>query len=220
MSNLKFAILGTGFWSRFQLAGWYELAGVECMALYNRTRLKAEQLAEEFDVPSVYDDAEALLANEQLDFVDIITDVDTHARFVHLAAAHGLPVICQKPMAPDLDTARDMVEACERAGVPLMIHENWRWQHPIRQFKRVLDEGDVGQPFRAHILYANSFPVFENQPFLKELEQFILTDIGSHNSGRGALFVRRRALALLPDDARQPRHSGRGRGDGDDGDGL
>ena len=180
MNNLRFAILGTGFWSRFQLAGWQELAGVECVALCDRTRAKAERLAAEFGVPAVYDDAAALLASEQLDFVDIITDVETHSRFVHLAAEHGLPVICQKPMAPDLETARAMVQACERAGVPLLIHENWRWQQPIRQLKRALVESGVGQPFRAHILYANSFPVFENQPFLKELEHFILTDIGSH----------------------------------------
>ncbi len=33
--NLRFAILGTGFWARYQLAGWRELAGVECVALYN-----------------------------------------------------------------------------------------------------------------------------------------------------------------------------------------
>lgn len=45
MSNLRFAMLGTGFWSRFQLAAWHELNGVECVALYNRTRGKAEALA-------------------------------------------------------------------------------------------------------------------------------------------------------------------------------
>jgi predicted dehydrogenase len=73
-----------------------------------------------------------------------------------------------------------MVEGCRRAGVQLLINENWRWQYPIRNFKRILDEGNIGRPFRARVHYANSFPVFDNQPFLKELDQFILTDIGSH----------------------------------------
>ena len=180
MTPLRFAIFGTGFWSRFQLAGWLELAGVECVALYNRTRAKAEALAREFHVPAVYDDAEELLRTESPDFIDVITSVETHSRFVHLAATHRVPVICQKPMAPDLATAQEMVAACQAAGVPFMIHENWRWQHPIRQLKKALQESDVGKPFRAHILYANSFPVFDNQPFLKELEELILTDIGSH----------------------------------------
>ncbi len=180
MDNLRFAIFGTGFWAQFQLAGWLEVGGVECVACYNRTVSKAEALAERFGVPAVYGDAEELLRNEEVDFIDIITDVDTHAPFVELAAKYGKPVICQKPMAPDLTTARRMVAICREAGVPLMIHENWRWQYPIRQFGEILHSGVAGKPFRAHVVYANSFPVFDNQPFLKELEQFILTDIGSH----------------------------------------
>jgi predicted dehydrogenase len=180
MTNLRFAIFGTGFWSRFQLAAWRELPGVECVALYNRTRAKAEALARDFGVPAVYDDAEELLRREQLDFIDIITDVDTHSQFVYMAAAHGMPVICQKPMGPSLATAEAMVATCRAAGVPLFIHENFRWQTAIRQVKRVLDEGQIGRPFRARLDFISGFPVFANQPFLAELEQFIITDIGSH----------------------------------------
>jgi D-apiose dehydrogenase len=180
MSNLRFAIFGTGFWSRFQLAAWRELAGVECVALYNRTRAKAEALAHEFGVPAVYDDPEELLRNERLDFIDVITDVDTHSRFVHMAAARRLPVICQKPMAPTYAEAERMVVVCREAGVPYFVHENWRWQTPIRQLKSVLDSGQIGRPFRARIAMVSGFPVFANQPFLRELEQFVLTDMGSH----------------------------------------
>lgn len=180
MKELRFAILGTGFWSQYQLAGWNELPGARCVALYNRTRAKAEKLAARFRIPAVYDDARKLLSTEQLDFIDIITDVDTHPLFVALAAEAKLPVICQKPMAPTLSQARMMLESCKSAGVPLAIHENWRWQTPIRELKAVLESGSIGKVFRARIDYCNSFPVFENQPFLKELQQFILTDIGSH----------------------------------------
>lgn len=183
MSDLRFAILGTGFWSRYQLAAWRELNGAECVALYNRTRAKAERLAQECGVPAVpavYDDAERLLREQELDFVDIITDVDTHAQFVKLAATHGVAVICQKPMAPALGIAEAMVTACRHAGVPFYVHENWRWQTPLRELKRVLLAGRIGRPFRARLQFVCSFPVFVNQPFLKELDQFILTDIGSH----------------------------------------
>jgi len=69
---------------------------------------------------------------------------------------------------------------CRDAGVPFLVHENWRWQTPIRQLKRVLDEGRIGHPFRARIDMLSGFPVFANQPFLRELEQFILTDVGTH----------------------------------------
>lgn len=180
MNELRFAILGTGFWSRPQLAAWREVPGARCVALCNRTRSKAEALAREFGVPAIYDDAEEMLRRERLDFLDIITDVGTHRRFVLLAAEHRVPVICQKPMAPTLAEAEEMVAACERAGVPFFIHENWRWQAPLRELKRALASGAIGRPFRARIDFVCSFPVFENQPFLRELEQFILTDIGSH----------------------------------------
>ncbi len=177
---MRFAIFGTGFWSRFQLAAWQELEGVECVALYNRTKSKADVLAEEFGVPAVYDDPEKLLSNEHIDFIDIITAVETHADFVKRAASQQIPVICQKPMATSLQEAQDMVVHCHNAAVEFYIHENWRWQRPIRQLRDVLLSETIGKPFRAHIYYGNSFPVVDNQPFLKRLEKFIISDMGSH----------------------------------------
>jgi predicted dehydrogenase len=173
-------MFGAGFWARYQLAGWRELAGAECVALYNRTLSKAEALAREFDIPSIYNDPEELLEKEKLDFVDIVTDVDHHESFMKMAAARKLPVICQKPMAPTLRIAEEMVQSCQEMGVPLMINENWRWQTPLRELKRVLLSGEIGQPFRARIDMISGFPVFRNQPFLGDLEQFILMDLGSH----------------------------------------
>lgn len=180
MSVLRFAILGTGFWARYQLAAWQEVKGAQCVALYNRTIAKAEKLAREFGVPTVYGDAAELIRCVKPDFLDIITDVGTHRQFVELAAVHRTPVICQKPLAPTLADARRMVEAARTADVPLLVHENWRWQRPLRELKNVLSSGTIGRVFRARVVYSNSFPVFDNQPFLKELEQFILTDIGTH----------------------------------------
>src|SRR5580765_3858042 len=133
MKDLRFAIIGTGFWARYQLAAWGEVRGAKCVALYNRTLSRAEALAREFSVPAVYDDAEQLLQREKPDFLDIITDADTHSRFVHLAAAYKTPVICQKPLAPSVAEAEKMMAACAAENVPLSVHENWRWQRPIRE---------------------------------------------------------------------------------------
>lgn len=180
MAPLRFALFGTGFWSRFQLHGWNEVGGVECVALYNRTVSKAHQMAADFGIAGVYDSPEALLDNEQIDFVDICTAVETHAPLTKLAAARGLDVVCQKPLATSLEEAEDMLRVCQGAGVKLIVNENFRFQTPFRQLKQMLDSGSIGQPFRARLQFVNSFPVFDNQPFLKELDQFILTDVGSH----------------------------------------
>ncbi len=178
--NLRFAIVGAGFWSQFQLAGWLEAGGCECVAVCDRELGRAEALAERFGVPRVYADVEELLRREEIDFLDIVTTPDTHPQLVLLAAEGGVPVVCQKPMAPSLGEAERMVEACRKADVPFYVNENWRWQRPMRELKRVLDSGAVGTPFRARIDMISGFPVFRNQPFLAELEQFIITDLGSH----------------------------------------
>jgi predicted dehydrogenase len=151
MADLRFAIFGTGFWARYQLAAWRELKGAQCVALYNRTVAKAQALAGELGVAAVYGDPEELLRREKPDFIDIITDVSTHSQFVHLAAAHRIPVICQKPMAPTLAEAERMVVVCREAGVPFFVHENWRWQTPIRTLKGLLEEGRIGRVFRGRV---------------------------------------------------------------------
>ncbi len=181
MSNLKFAIFGTGFWSQFQLGAWNELKGVECVALCNRTKSKAEELAKRFEVPRVYDDPDELFKNEDLDFIDIITDVDTHYKFVKMGVDYGLKnIICQKPMAPDFETAKKMMALTREAGINFYIHENYRWERPLRRFKEILDSGIIGKPFKARVTFNSGYPVFDNQPFLAELDKFILTDMGSH----------------------------------------
>lgn len=180
MKKTRFAIIGTGFWSRFQLAGWLELPNVECVALYNRTRSKAEALAREFGIERVYDDVEAMLDTERIDFVDIITGEQTHETFTRMAAQRGIPVVCQKPFAPDPESARRMIAVCRESGVPLLINENFRWQTGFRAIKEIIDSGEIGSPWRARLVFNSSFPVFQNQPFLKELERFLLMDVGVH----------------------------------------
>lgn len=181
MEKLKFAVLGCGFWSRFQIGAWSELDGVELVAVYNRTVSKAENIASSFNVPHTYNNPEDLFAKEKLDFVDIITDVDTHAQFVEMAVRKGIKhIICQKPMAPDFATAKRMVRICNDSGAELYIHENYRWQAPVRRFKEIVNSGVIGKPFKARVSFLSGFPVFDNQPFLKELDHFILTDMGSH----------------------------------------
>jgi len=182
MPDLNFAVMGTGFWANYQIPAWFEVGGVQLVALYNRTVAKAEQVAHKFNVPRVYADPEEMLQKEQLDFVDIITEVPAHAPLVLLAAKYKVPVICQKPMAPDYETAQQMVQACREAGIPFFVHENFRYQTPLRAFKEVLGEGHIGQPVRARIQFVHGMEefVWENQPMLKKLERFALADLGSH----------------------------------------
>jgi predicted dehydrogenase len=181
MKKLKGAVFGCGFWSQFQVGGWTELNGVEIVALYNRTLAKAQGIGEMFGIRNVYSDPVKLLEEHpEVDFIDIITDVDTHPLFVELGALHGRDVICQKPMAPSLDLARSMVSVCREHGVRYYLHENYRWQPQFRRVKEIISSGIIGSPFRCLSWFNTAFPLFETQPFLAQLEQFALTDQGSH----------------------------------------
>src|SRR5687767_3529976 len=103
--TIRIAIIGCGSWANYQVPAWLELEGVEIVALYNRTLKKARDLGLKYNILKIYDDAEKMLAEVKPDVVDIITDVETHDQFITLAALAGIPVICQKPMAPALPTA-------------------------------------------------------------------------------------------------------------------
>jgi D-apiose dehydrogenase len=180
MTPLRIAVIGCGFWSRFQIPAWHEIEGVRCVAACDVDAERSRNVAARFNIPEHYTDPITLLRNVRPDAVDIITSPATHAPLVESLASQNLPIICQKPMATDLATAERMVRLCVEQNIPFFVHENWRWQHPIRELKRALDAGKIGSPFRARLDFNTSFPVFENQPLLRKLPELILADLGVH----------------------------------------
>ena len=191
MANLRCAIFGTGFWSLYQIPAWHEVGGVDIVACYNRTVSRAESVAQRFGIPRVYGNPEELLQNEELDFIDIITEVPAHEPLVLLAARYKVPVICQKPMAASYESARRMVDACKEAGVPFFVHENYRWQAPVRAAKRMVDEGRIGRIFRGRFQFFHELPEFawQNQPLLKQLQKLVIADQGSHQLDLARFFM-------------------------------
>jgi len=141
---------------------------------------KAKEFADKFGIAKYYNQANELLIREQLDLVDIITNPESHAELVMLAADHGIPVICQKPMATDWLTAVRMVDYCKSKNVPFYIHENFRWQAALQRVKQILDDGITGKTFKARIYFNTSFPVLSFQPNLALLPEMIIADLGVH----------------------------------------
>lgn len=180
MEDLKVAMAGAGFWARYQLAAWDEVPGVRVVGVCDRDRAKAARLAAERGVAAVYDDAEEMIARERPDLLDVVTSVPGHAPLVRLAASRGVAVLCQKPMAADLDECEALVAECRRAGVGFAVHENWRWQAPLRHVGELIAGGAIGEVFRARIDMISGFDVFANQPGLRDDERFILADLGCH----------------------------------------
>lgn len=177
--SARIGIVGAGFWARFQAAAWGEVPGAELVAIADADVARAQTLAAAHALEAYASVAELLVA-ARLDVVDVIAPPAAHFEIVEAAATAGLAVVCQKPLAPTLHEAEELVALCERNGVPLLVHENFRWQAPLRALKLALDEGRVGRPFRAHLSFVTSFPVFANQPGLRQLDRLIIADLGVH----------------------------------------
>ncbi|MEI9431918.1 Gfo/Idh/MocA family protein [Mesorhizobium sp. Cs1299R1N3] len=180
MESLSGALIGCGFFAVNQMHAWRDIEGASIVAVCDRDAERLRIVGDQFDVARRYTDAAAMFAAEKLDFVDVATTVGSHRELVEMAAAHGVPVICQKPFAPTLNDARAMVEACQTAGVPLMVHENFRWQSPIQAVRAVLDSGEIGTPFFGRISFRSGYDVFSGQPYLATGKRFIIEDLGIH----------------------------------------
>jgi len=178
--TLRGAIIGCGYFGRIQLESWTRVPGVEILAACDADLARAKDCA-----LRVYASAEEMLAKEQLDFLDIATRPESHLRLVRLAANAHLPTICQKPMAPNWADAVAMVEEAEAAGIPLMIHENWRWQPWYRAVKRMIDRGDIGQPigywFRTRRRDGVGPEPYPNQAYFRGLSRFLIDELLVHH---------------------------------------
>ena len=180
MATLRGGLIGCGFFAVNHMHGWRDAASAGIIAICDRDPERLKAVGDQFGVEKRYADAAEMMTKEKLDFVDIATTVNSHRALVELAAAHKLPTICQKPFAPTLADAKAMVAACQAAGVPLMVHENFRWQSPIQAVKQVIDSGEIGDPFFGRISFRSGFDVFSGQPYLAEGKRFIIEDLGIH----------------------------------------
>ncbi|MGX9180211.1 Gfo/Idh/MocA family protein [Mesorhizobium sp. BHbdii] len=188
-AELRGALIGCGFFAVNQMHAWRDIAGASIVAICDRDSERLRIVGDQFGITRRYTDAAALFAAERLDFVDIATTAPSHRPLVEMAARHRVPAICQKPFAPTLADAKAMAKACSDAGVPLMVHENFRWQSPIQAVRAVLDSGDIGTPFFGRISFRSAYDVFSGQPYLATGKRFIIEDLGIHSLDIGRFLL-------------------------------
>ena len=91
-----------------------------------------------FGIARCYSDYRSMIEEERPDFINIITPPSTHLNICRRAAESHIDIICQKPLAPTLDTSKALVELTRQHGVQLMVHDNWRWQPWYREIKKII----------------------------------------------------------------------------------
>jgi D-apiose dehydrogenase len=179
--TIRIGVIGCGFYAQNHLNAWRDLApdGAVLAAVCDIDPAKASSAGETFGVPW-YADVEKMLASEKLDAVDIVTRQDTHRPLAEVTIARGIATIVQKPFAPTWEDATAIVEAARKAGVWLAVHENFRYQAPLRAIRKAIDSGAIGEPSWARITFRTGFDVYKTQPYFYDEERFVIADVGVH----------------------------------------
>ena len=178
MKRLRVAGVGAGYFSQFHLQAWRGIPEAELVGWSDRDVSRVKGLA-------AFSSVEELLKKTQPDLVDVVTPPETHLELVRACAAHGVPVICQKPLAPTYGEAVKVVEAAAREGIPLVVHENFRWQPWYREARRFIDESRLG---RVHGVAFRLRPgdgqgpraYLERQPYFQKMQRFLVHETAIH----------------------------------------
>jgi len=173
------ALIGCGFFAQNHMHAWQQVTGADIVAVCDLDSEKSAHFAKRFGA-TAYTDAATMLKAIKPDFTDIATTVDSHRTLVELASQHSKLVICQKPFAETLEDGQAMVDACAHAKVTLVVHENFRWQQPLLALKEKLEAGVIGVPSFFRLSFRHAFDVYANQPYLTQVQDLALTDVGLH----------------------------------------
>jgi myo-inositol 2-dehydrogenase / D-chiro-inositol 1-dehydrogenase len=138
---VRIALLGAGRIGRLHgrvLAAQTEVSEI---IVADVDRGRARELAAEFNGRAVESVEEAF---DDADAVVIATPTDAHATLVRAAVERGLPTFCEKPLAFDLSETADLVGRVERAGVPLQVGFQRRFDPAYREARRLVEAGELG----------------------------------------------------------------------------
>jgi len=137
-------IIGTGNWARGFWAEAREAPEVKLVACWNRTRERAERFAERYG-GEVTPSLEALLEHPEVEAVANFAANNYHCEPTVKAAAAGKHVLVDKPIANTIEESAEMIRACRKAGVVLMVGHSSRYAGSARALKSLLDSGRLGQ---------------------------------------------------------------------------
>jgi len=179
--KIKGAIIGCGFFASNHLNAWKELKNVEIIAVCDLNVKKAKLFCNKFNVSNYYTSIEEMIKNLNLDFVDVVTTMETHLDICKILSFHKIPTVLQKPFSDTFNNAKKIVNLYKKKTTPLMIHENFRWQTPIVTVKKLLKRHNLGTPMYSKISFRHSNPVgYTNQEYLYSLKEYLILDVGIH----------------------------------------
>jgi predicted dehydrogenase len=153
-TDFGIGVIGAGFIMRdIQLVA-YRNSGFNVIGITSRTPEIANEVADLRGIPRVYDSLDDMLANSEIDIIDIAVPPDQQLNIVRrIARAPRRPqgILAQKPLAMNYVAAFETVRVCREAGIRLAVNQNMRFDHSICALKSLLERGWLGEPILATI---------------------------------------------------------------------
>jgi predicted dehydrogenase len=139
---MKVGIVGVGFMGTTHAAGWAETPA-EIVGFTAETQHEAGKISKQYNT-RVYPSLEEMLPG--VDVVDICSPTHLHYEMALKAAAAGKHIICEKPLARTTRQAREIVMACQKAGVQLLVAHVVRFFPEYALARSAVAEGQIGKP--------------------------------------------------------------------------
>jgi D-apiose dehydrogenase len=188
-AQLRVGFAGAGAISQYHLVGWSAMPDASVVAICDIDESKARAKAQAFGIPKVYTDFQKMIGSENLEAVDIVTPVGTHAPLTRLAADAGLHVCCQKPLTPTVHEAEALIRYVGER-VRFMVHENYRFRPHYVLIREWLKQGRIGDIKQARMTVrcqgmmqvGDVQPFLLNrQPYLKDFARLLIFEVLIHN---------------------------------------
>jgi predicted dehydrogenase len=153
MDKVKAAIVGCGRISDLHEIGYRQRDDAAIVAVCDTNKKRAKNKAEAWGVAKVFTDFDLLLADPEVNLVELLVPHHLHAAMTVAACEAGKHVSVQKPMALTGAEAQAMIDAAERAGVLLRVYENFVFYPPVVRAQEMLQAGEIGEPQMIRIHY-------------------------------------------------------------------
>ena len=182
MSTLKVGVIGVGGIAGSHLPGWNASEHCEIVAFADPVASVLEEKAKQHGIAKTYENPADLIADPDIDIVDICTPSAYHAPLAIAALEAGKHVLCEKPLAPTPEDIDAMIAARDRSGKLLMTAQHFRFQTDTQALKRELETGVLGDVYHARswMLRRNWLPVRPGFIYKKNSGGGPCIDIGVH----------------------------------------
>jgi len=152
--RIRWGIIGCGAFGRRAVApAILKAAGGELVSIQRRKRGAAAETAQQLGLRHFCVDERDMLAGDLVDAVFIASPNAQHAPQTEQAARHGVNILVEKPMALDSGEARNMIRACKKAGVKLMVGQSSRFYDQTQKARALVKQGVIGKPRMAHLFF-------------------------------------------------------------------